>query len=264
MQLDRPGHLVAGAVDVNAAGDVLAVWRRDGVLYARIRTATGQLLPPQRLGRMPFSRVVHAQLADDRRALVTWGSQVVDEGQAGTGFTPYAAIARHGRFGRAMRIGAVPVKGTGRYVTGPGVLGAFLPPGAITLAWTGYSHGRFVVRAAVVHGTRLGSRQIISDPARDTILADLAFAGDALTALFTEGIRGADPFPRDGRPQLAAATRPAGGTFGPPQQLSDDSENVDPTSPTLAANPANHNLTAAWRQLDRSTAPIRLSTLPAD
>ena len=85
--------------------------------------------------------------------------------------------------------------------------------GQASVAWTGYTGGHFVVRAAPVTATRVGTGQVVSDPAQDTVLSDLALGpkGQALV-LGLQGLHGNDPI---GPASVVAAVRPPGATrFG--------------------------------------------------
>jgi hypothetical protein len=253
IRLDSHAHTLEGAVAIDPRGDVLAVWERPlrgttGVrgVYARLRTAGGRLGATQQLGTSVPIPAISAALGPGRRAVVAWKGQSVSEGDATTPATVQAAVAAPDRrFGAAQRLEVVNVTGTGRYVGQAGVDTAFAADGRALVAWTGYARGHFVVRAARVSGTRVGTGQVVSDPAHETVLSDLATGtkGQALV-LGLQGLRGNDP---TGPVSVVAAARPAGAaTFGAPEAITAPGQFFEAAQ---AAFQPDGRAVAVWRSL---------------
>jgi hypothetical protein len=253
IRLDKRAWTSEGAVAIDAGGNVLAAWERPlrgrtgtrGV-YARIRTAGGRLGATQRLGTSVPIPAISAALGAGRRAVVAWKGQSVSEGDATSAATIQAAVALPGRrFGAAQRLEAVTITGTGRYIGQAGVRTAIAADGRPLVAWTGYSGGHFVVRAASVPGTRVGTGQVVSDPARDTVLSDLATGprGAALV-LGLQGLRGNDP---RGPVSVVAAVRPPGASrFGAPEAITAPGQFFEAARGAFAPD---GRAVAVWRSL---------------
>src|ERR687896_1786950 len=67
--LGRAGRVTAAAAAVNSRGAMLAVWARDGVVYARMRSPGGRLGRVQRLGGAFGFQALSAELGQRRRAV---------------------------------------------------------------------------------------------------------------------------------------------------------------------------------------------------
>jgi hypothetical protein len=254
IRLAVDGRTVAGTVALNARGDALAVWERpvrgttgERDVYARIRTAGGRLGSARNLGSSVTIPTFSAALGDRRRAVVAWLGQRVSEGNALSPATiEVAATAARGPFGPPRRVEVVPVTGTGRYVGQAGVRVAMRPDGAAVVAWTGYTGERFAVRVAPVSQTAVEAPQTVSDPARETVLSDLAVgpSGQAVVAGL-QGLRGADP---TGPVSVVAAVRPAGAaTFGGLEPIVGPGPIVEGVD--LAYDPVRGAPVAAWRDI---------------
>ncbi len=252
----RQGRFV-GTVAINERGDVLVAWERAARgttgprnVYARIRTAGGSVGSTRRLARVTPSVRFSAAIGDGRRAVVGWLAQRVSEGFASSPATiGIAAAPPRERFGPSVNLETVPVTGTGLYVGQAGVAARFASDGRLLLAWTGYEAGRFVVRAAGVSGTAAGPPQIVSDPAQDTVLSDLAVGsrGEALV-LGLSGIRGADPA---GPVALVAATRAPGAEAFGGLELVTPGASIEAAG--AAFDPVTGAAVAVWRDYGSST-----------
>lgn len=253
--LDPRGPAERAALWLDERGDALAAWERplDGIsgtrgIYARVLTRGGRLRATQRLGTSVPNPVLSAVLGADRRAAVAWLSQDVGGGVArGPATISLAQAARRRPFAPARVLERVDVRGTGRHVGQAGVR-VRIARGRTLAAWTGYAGGRFVVRAA--RGDE--EPQIVSDPARDTVLSDLVVGpgGEAVVAGL-EGIRGASPNAIGrgdaGDVAVVAAARAArAAAFGPLERVADARgefrEAVD-----LGISPTTGRVVAVWR-----------------
>jgi hypothetical protein len=190
---------------------------------------------------------ISAALGAGRRAIVAWKGQSVSEGNATTAATIQAAVALpgHHRFGAAQRLEAVTITGTGRYIGQAGVRTAIASGGRPLVAWTGYAGGHFVVRAASVPATRVLAGQVVSDPAHDTVLSDLATGPtDAALVLGLEGLRGNDP---RGPVSVVAAVRQPGATrFGAPEAITGPGQFFEAARGAFAPD---GRAVAVWRSL---------------
>jgi hypothetical protein len=249
-------NTVFGAVAINARGDVLAVWERPlhgstGTrgIYARERTAGGRLGATRRLGTSePLTRI-SAALGDGRRAVVASIGQGVAEGDVAGPATIKAAVAAPGEpFGSAKTLEVVNVTGTGRYVGEAGVVASISAHHRPLIAWTGFQGDHFVVRAAEVVGTGLGTPQVVSDPAQDTVLSDAATtASGRAVVIGLEGRRGSDLV---GPVSVVAATRAAGATaFGAPEAVSEPGQFDEAAQ---VAFRQDGSVVAAWRSFQPS------------
>jgi hypothetical protein len=248
------GPTISGAVEVNARGDALVVWERplSGMtgtrgIYARLRTSRGQLATARRLGTGVPILSISAALDDSRRAVVAWLGQRVSEGDVESPATVKFAAAPAGRpFGTERTVEVIDVRGTGRYVTAPGVRAAIGADGRALLAWTGHQNGHFVARAAPLSNGVLGKAQIVSDPSTNSVLGALSTGprGEAVV-LARQGISGNDPTSPSGGVTLTAATRAADqATFGPLEIVHASTDTID--EPGVAFDPIHGSAVAVW------------------
>lgn len=246
--LDRRGRGYGAALALDARGRVLAVWDRDGRIYARFVSAAGRLGPIRALGRERTTSQFTVVLADDGRAAIGAVAQRINEGYAATPFTATLWLAGPaGRFGRGRVLETVRVTGMGRYVPYGGLQLA-LParaPGLVT--WTGHAGGRFVVRAATLTGASAGPRQTLSDPAVHTVLADAATGPDGRAVVLMLARRKGIGTGRGGSLGLQAVARPPGGAFGPIETIVAGDAYIDGADVGLDA--ASGRAIAVWRDV---------------
>jgi hypothetical protein len=240
--LGPAGRVTAAAASVNARGDALAVWARNGVVYARVRRAGGRLGRLQRLGSAIGFQEISADLGSRRRAVVAFGAQGIIEGEPEGPFRAWVAYAPRGRFGARRRLETVAESGDGTYVAG-GRVRAVLRRGGATVAWTGREGEHFVVRAADVGGRA----QTVSAPGRHAVLGDLARGPDGrLAVAWIDGIRGATPV---GDPTVQAAIRPAdAAAFGAPEAVTAPGPRLDAEGVDIEYL-AGGRVIATWRQV---------------
>jgi hypothetical protein len=206
------------AAAINERGDALAVWTDNEDVDARIRTLGGTLRATQRVGATQRGSLASpsAALSLHRAELVGWSTQVVHEGDPTAGEVRAAQARDGGRFA-SVRLSTLPAL-SGQSVVGAVVKVTFDPAGVRHLAWTGYdgtpAAGRFTVSSALLHGAAnsgtatLVDRQVVSDPAVDTILDDLqTTTGGAELIAMRAGLRGDEAV--DGRTAVQVASRPS-------------------------------------------------------
>ena len=200
-------------VAINDRGDMLVAWQANGGVFARIRTAGGTLYRTERLGNPGEPvRAISAVLTPNRGAAVAWEAQSVDEGTPESPATVDAATKAAGashHFHSSQRLGTRPdardrpvrerARGEGR-------------PQRRRADHRGVDRlrpDRFVVQAAGLSGSRFRTGVTVSDPAVDSILADLdAGPSSELAVAWRTGVAGTDP--GTGTPGLSAALRSPG------------------------------------------------------
>jgi hypothetical protein len=249
IRLDRKGSDFGTGLAIDQHGRILVAWDRDRGVYARFVSSGGRLGSIVHLGKETGPSTFDVVLSADGRAAVGWTSQEVDEGEATSPFTANLALAgTNGHFGRAQRLGTVPVRGEGSYIPYGG-LAVALPAGHSGLvAWSDYKTGHFTVAAAPIKNGRAGTPQTVSEPGTDTILAAAAEgAHGQAVILLLPGRAGANPSTPT-PDALDAVTHPAGTvTFGPPEQILPAPADVDGAS--VAIDPASGGVFATWRDV---------------
>ena len=247
-------------VAVGATGDALVVWEDSHHVYARHIGPAGGLGRTTRVGDGVQSRL-QAAVGPDRRLMVAWASQRVDEGEAATPAQDFFATAAPGHgFGAARAVDHSDATGTGLYVSDPAVRLVVADDGKTLLADTGYdaAANRFRVLVRRVSAGHLGAAQLVSDPARDSVLGDLAVGSDgAAVVVWRAGIRGADP---SSAPQaVQAAVSPASGqAFGAPETITGADVTV-PVAPTAALGSARTPALVALPTLGQTTSSLQLA-----
>jgi hypothetical protein len=263
LRLDNDAIGNISSVAINDRGDMLVAWQADGGLFARIRTAGGTLYRTERLGNPGEPvRAISAVLTPNRGAAVTWEAQDVVEGTpespATVDASTKAAGASH-HFRSSQRLGRVPTLGTGQYVSERAVKVVRSADGRITVAWTAFAGNRFVVQAAGLSGARFRTGVTVSDPAVDSILADLdAGPSSALALAWRTGVAGADP--GTGTAGLTAAFRsPGGAAFGAGEPVEQGTAAHDAT---LRIDPSSGVVVAAWNDLQAMQTSTRPAAVP--
>jgi hypothetical protein len=274
------GHtpLLNAAVAINSHGETVVAWAQHSALYARIASAAGRLGPTERLGDAPGPAAIHVLMTPSGRAVVTWDGEAVGEAEPHGPAIVAAAVAQRPhslRFARTQILERFTFERTGFYLqayvparsvmvaqaaapAGPGT-------GPITVAWTGFRNGRFVVLASRLAGTRFGARfgapQPLSDPTRDAYLTDLA-PGPAggLVALWATAPRlpgGPDLMHQQLIAAVAQRSSPLG--FGAPEPVSDVGANGIPPAGDIGfaravVDPLNGRTIAVWPHFPGGTS----------
>src|SRR4051794_33609277 len=179
-RLSARGHIRSVAVATNSGGDVLAVWDRRGTIEYRMWIGRSKRLTAVRtLGKVTAAMHLSASLGADRRAVVAWVDQPVNEGGTNTKARIVAVTrtASHG-FGTPKVLETYPDL---RVVSGVGVKTAFTAGGRGVIAWTGAT----AVRAAFLNGRLIGAPVDLAPIAG----AD-GEAGQGLTDLEVSGEKG--------------------------------------------------------------------------
>ena len=206
-KLTARGHIRSVAVATNSGGDVLAAWDRHGTIEYRMWIGRSKRLTAVKtLGTVTAAMHLSASLGSDRRAVVAWVDQSVNEGGTNTKARIVAVTrtASHG-FGTPKVLETYPDL---RVISGVGVKTAFTAGGRGVIAWTGAT----AVRAAFVNGRLIGAPVDLAPiPGADSDynqgLTDLAVSGENGVAVMNSGT------------QIFAAPL-VNGAFGPAEAVS--------------------------------------------
>jgi hypothetical protein len=207
------------ALALNGAGDTLVAWDDRDSVRARMISAAGRVGAEQRLGRGGSTwlgaATMVASMDANRRMLVAWLAQRIGGlGSAGgAGIVACAYAPAHQRFGAATLLQSNLPRGMDRGIGPPGVQAALLREGAVVV-WTGYSAGRFAVRAVDVRSGRPSAPVDLSPAGTDAWLRGMTVGpqGGQVVAWASSSRPGTSPTPPPG---LYARARAAATTWGP-------------------------------------------------
>ncbi len=253
------------ALAVNGPGDVLVAWDDRESVRALVVSAAGRVAAQQRLGRggsawVGASRMV-GSIDGTRRMLVAWLAQRVGEGNyAGSpGTVTYAYASPSKPFGTAKIVQSGLPKGIDRGIGPPGVQATLLRKDAV-VSWTGYTAGRFAVRAVDVTSGRPSAAVDLSPPGTDAQLRGMAVGprGGLVVAWSSNARLGANPTPPPG---VYAMARAAGATaWGPLETIATTStREFVPGGLPLAADPVTGRAVVMWSD-PVGAMPVALTT----
>jgi len=233
--------------------DALAVWERDGQIYARFMPGSDR--SEHAAVRVAFAEPgarIAATLSDDNRAILAW-SETRDAITS-----VYAELSSTGvRFGAPRLLerfadpgGLAPPNGSPRLVR--------LLSESVMLAWTGASDGHWVVHTAAVDLNGVRTIETISPPGGDALLADLAPGpkGEAYALWSEPGPGGSGPRPGgsglDLRDQALYSARgidayPGRTIFGRPELVTAPGTPGSSGEAAIAVDPDTDRPLAAWR-----------------
>jgi hypothetical protein len=238
----RADHARPVAIAMDYRSDALALWSRNGQLWARDLPASGVEHSSQRLGPAGPRPHVAALLSDDNRAIVLW---VLSAGGRTRVFLDYSAAGV--RFGPPLLIesfadpdGVPSPAGSPQLVR--------LSSESVMAAWAGAAGGHWVLRTAPIDQRGMQTISTIAAPAGDALLSALAPGPrNEAILLWTEPRPTTSGQPDLSRQSIMAArgTEAAPGTtrFGAP-------ELVAPPGPVsgmaVAVGPASDRALAVW------------------
>lgn len=213
-KLSGRGSIRSVAVASNAGGDILAVWDRAGKIEARYWYASGERLSAvKELGTTDAALKLSVSLGDDRRAVVGWIDQRINEGGAAKG-SAWATARTATRGFRAPK--QLDTYGVDQIAGGVGVKTA---PNMVVFS------GSTGIRASLVNGRSIHTPTDIAPVAPDQSFADIGL-GDLATSA-------------GGKAVVAVAAKdriwavPFDGTaFGPPEDVSGAEQ--EPHQPSVA------------------------------
>ena len=237
-RLSGGGHIRSVAVATNARGDVLVAWDRSGKIEARFWYARSRRLSAiQTLGSTNAAMRLAVALGDDRRAIVAWIDQGLNEGSASAG--SLKAVARTGSrgFGGAKELETYPVD----VIPGGNALRAtYTSAGRGVIAWSGLQ----AVRTAFVDGRAIGAPQDLAPIAPDPTWAAVGLgdletspAGQAVVTMVAR----VDP---DHTQILAAPLAAGASAFGPAEAVTGPEALASHPSATFV--PGSNAIALAW------------------
>ena len=249
------------SVAIGAGGDILVAWARrlgEGrtAIEARVRPAGQGWSPVAALGTGTVAGPLTTAVAQNGRAYVAWGTSSISES---TGLSADFRVAVRPAGARAFRAAQTleRVRTPVAYMPRLGPVLALAGTNAL-VAWTGHD-GAWRVRVASTDASgRFGGGQSVSPAGSGAVLGDLAALPDGTAAVAWSGLDG-EHLVKD----VVAAVRPAGGTFGQPEQVSDGALR----QPSIALDPTTRRPTVTWPQrlgpvtsVATITAYVRAST----
>ena len=126
--------------------------------------------------------------------------------------------------------------------------------GTTTAVWQRYNGANTIVQAATrPAGGTFGTPVDLSTPGQDAGYPDVAIAPDGTTTAIWQRYNGSNTI-------VQAATRPAGGTFDTPVDLSTPGQNA--FQPQITTGP-DGTTTAVWRRFDGANTIVQAATRPA-
>jgi hypothetical protein len=251
---EQPLRIPIGSAAVSALtatmdyrSDVLVAWQQNGAIYAHMLRASGRVEPTQRVGTSAPDPQLRALVSDNDHGMIAWSSA----GGSSQGAMTSVRIAFSGagvRFaGSRLVTSFADPEGAGHAPSSLALVR--LSSENVMLAWTDAEAGHYVVRAvpAVFAGTHPAAR--LSDPARQSVLADLAPgpAGEAV-ALWSASAGGSAFDPTRNELWAARTFIESHGRvgFGAPEMLAPAGPNA---APSLAIDPSSDHAVAAWLTL---------------
>jgi hypothetical protein len=233
------------ALDGQGSAVAVWLWKRDGAndrIQAALRPAGGNFSPPQTLSTGETIEALRLAVNGQGNALVVW------ERRDGTNDRIQAALRpAGGNFSPPQTLSA-----TGDQVTFPQV--AIDESGNAIVIWARFDGTGFRLQAAFrAVGGSFGPPQTLSAAGGDVFTYQIVFdpQGNAL-AIWDRS--------DDTDSHIQAAFRPAGGSFGPPQTISDPGQRA--FAPLLAVDPQS-NAFAIWRGGNGTNLRIQAAFRPA-
>lgn len=240
-RISGKGHIRSVGVAVNASGDVLAAWDRSGTIESRMYFGRSKHWGAVTdLGEVTAALHISVALGADRRAVVAWVDQPVNEGGTDQPATISAAArtATRGFLAPAKQLDVYPDL---TIAGGTGVRAAYTSDGRGIVAWS----GRTAVRAALVNGRSIGAPQDLGPAGADESqnargLYGLAVSSDGQAVVtMVAGLDGTNN-------QVLAAPLAAGATaFGPAEAVSAPAPLLQ--APSAAFDPVTGQALVAWQ-----------------
>jgi hypothetical protein len=237
-RLSGGGHIRSVAVATNARGDALVAWDRSGTIEARFWYARSKRLSAvQKLGETNAALRLSVALGADRRAIVAWVDQGLNEGSAGAGSLKVVARTATRGFSAPKPLESYPVD---VIPGGTALQTAYDASGRGVIAWSGLT----AVRAAFVTGRTVGAPQDVAPIAPDPAWTAVG-VGDLVTSPAGQAVLTLVARADADRTQILAAPLAAGAAaFGPAEVVAPP----EPLAwhPTAAFAPGSNAITVAW------------------
>jgi hypothetical protein len=259
---DRAGAVSAVAVGLDYRGDALVVWAQGGVIYRRVLRVEGILDRTERIAATPPGPHLQALISDDNRAIVAWTADTTASGATRT--RVYVDASRPGVHFGAPRLLEQFADPAGLRLPDGSLRLVRLANEGVMIAWTGMSRGHLVVRAATVSLFGPHPTSLLSDPASDAILSDLATGShNEALAVWTTVPRLAGGFDVQHEQVVAArgvAEAPGIAVFGAPGVVAGPGPIV---GPRVAIDPTGDDPLVVWEQVGAAPGIVYATRSPA-
>jgi hypothetical protein len=167
------GRVSALTATMDYRSDVLVAWQQNGSIYAHMLRSYARADPTQRLGPSGPKPQLQALVSDNFHGMVAWSTTDDRPGAQARTQIHLDLSAAAVRFGKPRLLASYP--DPARAGERPGSLALVRLSGEnVVLAWTAAARGHYVVRAAPALVAATRPTTLLSDPARDAVLADLA------------------------------------------------------------------------------------------
>jgi hypothetical protein len=257
-RISANGHIRSVTVAVNAAGDVLTAWDRDGKLEARLwYGASRRLAAVQELGTTKTAAHISAALGSDRRATVTWIDQSISS-EGGEGQATVKAVARSASRGFLLPAKTLEAFSDDTLPGGRVIRAAYTGTGRGVIAWS----GRNAVRAAVVDGRLVRAAADLAPIAPDENRVELGLGDLAVSPAGQAVVTMVAPVDASRTQILAAPLSDGAPAFGPPEPVSPPE--VGAHVPSSGFDFKTNRITVAWQVPPTPSEPnrIELATRP--
>ncbi|MEY2512893.1 MAG: hypothetical protein QOJ89_251 [bacterium] len=244
------------ATAINAAGDIVVAYDRQGRVLARGRPARGSWQPADDVAATAASNPhLRVALGSGGRAVIGIFEQALSEGGDNGPANVIAAVRRPGhRFGAPQLLESFAERFPDFFGT-PGSAEVAVDGDGALVAWTGRVGGSFGVRVAALTGSRFGA-PLSASPAGQQL--DALAVGDGGRATVVWSQVATDPAPPTAT--IGAAVRASRSTaFGPPELVS----GVEAGARQAAVGYAPHSgpATVAWlASTGPSSTGVRVAT----
>jgi hypothetical protein len=258
-RISAKGHIRSVSVAVNASGDVLAAWDRDGKIEAQLwYGSSARFSGVQQLGTTRTATHIAAALGSDRRATVAWIDQAISS-EGGEGAATVKAVARSASRGFLLPAKALEVFTDATLPGGRGIEAAYTGKGRGVIAWS----GRKAVRAAGVDDRLVGDAMDLAPIAPDEERIDLGLGGLAVSPAGQAVVTMVAPVDATRTQILAAPLSEGAPAFGPAEAVSPPE--VGAHVPSAGFDYASNRLFLAWQIPPAGSEPSRveLATRPA-
>jgi hypothetical protein len=258
-RISAKGHIRSVSVAVNASGDVLAAWDRDGKIEAQLWYGSSKHFSGvQALGTTKTATHISAALGSDRRAIVAWIDQSISS-EGGEGAATIKAVARSGSRPFLLPAKQLEVFPDDTLPGGRHIEAAYTGTGRGVIAWS----GRNAVRAAYVDGRLVRDAMDLAPIAPDETRTDLGLGGLAVSSAGQAVVTMVAPVDAT-RTQILAAPMIEGAlAFGPAEPVSPPE--VGAHVPSAGFDYESNRIFVAWQIPPAGDEPSRveLATRPA-
>jgi hypothetical protein len=251
-RISAQGHIRSVSVAVNASGDVLAAWDRDGRIEAQLWYGSSKRFSGvQELGTTKTATHIAVALGSDRRATVAWVDQSISS-EGGEGAATVKAVARSGSRpfllpGKTLEVFTDATLPGGRVLEA-----AYTGTGRGVIAWS----GRNAVRAAFVDGRLVRDATDLASIAPDEERVDLGLGGLAVSPAGQAVVTMVAPVDATRTQILAAPLAEGAPAFGAAEPVSPPE--VGAHVPSAGFDYVSNRIFVAWQIPPAGTEPNRV------